>query len=411
MESMDLALTLAGRSLAELYRIVRVPLPPTPPYRLNGRLVQSGQVWELRQFAGAVGDSDLSGNFTLDRRQTPQFMKASLTSKRLDLADLAGFIGAEKTAPGKVATPQTTRVIPDTPYDLEKLKSASADVQFEGRRVVTRKLPIDDMRAHLVLKNGVLTLAPLNFGVAGGRLVSDITLDGSGSVIASRADVRVQSLQLGKLLPQLKLSKASVGELDGRARLAGRGNSVAALLGSASGDTSLVVGEGEVSDLLLRLSNLDLANALLVLLRGDRNIPIRCMVADLEWNHGVVQPRQFIFDAQHTTLVGEGHADFKDETLDMRLVAKPKDKSLLSLRGPINVRGTFAQPSVMPDLARLGARGAAAAALGAVALPLAFVPFLQLGGGEDVQCGPLVQSARQQIMSPAQPHQRVAVAR
>jgi uncharacterized protein involved in outer membrane biogenesis len=411
MASMDLALTLAGGNLAELYKIVGVPLPPTLPYRINGRLVQSGQVWELRQFAGAVGDSDISGNFMIDRGRAPQFMKADLTSKRLDLADLAGFIGAEKTAPGKVATPQTTRVIPDTPYNLEKLKSADADVRFEGKRVMTEKLPIDDMSAHLILKNGVLTLAPLNFGVADGKLVSDITLDGTKPTIASRADVRVQSLQLGKLLPQLKISKASVGEVDGRVRLAAQGNSVAAMLGSASGDTSLVIDQGEVSDLILRLSNLDLANALLALLRGDRNIPIRCMVADLEWNNGVVQPRRFVFDTQHTTLVGEGKANFSDETLDMRLVARPKETSLVSLRGPINVAGTFAHPSVMPDLPRLGVRGVAAAALAAVAPPLAVVPFIQLGGSQDVQCGPLVQAARQQILSPAQPPQQLAPAK
>jgi hypothetical protein len=402
MESMDLALTLAGGSLAELYRIIGVPLPKTPPYHLKGRLVQSRQVWELRQFTGAVGDSDLSGNFMVDRGRAPQFMKADLTSRRLDLADLAGFIGAEKTAPGKVATPQTARVLPDTPYSLEKLKSADADVRFEGKRVMTERLPIDDMSAHLYLRNGVLTLAPLNFGVADGKVISDITLDGTRPVIASRADVRVHALQLGKLLPRLKVAKASAGEVDGRVKLAGHGNSVAAMLGSASGDTSLVVAEGEVSDLLLRLSDLDLANTLLVLLRGDRKIPIRCMVADLEWNNGVVQPRRFVVDTQHTLLLGEGKANFKDETLDMRLVAKPKGKSLVSLRGPINVGGTFAQPSVRPDLRQLGARGVAAAALGAIAPPLAVLPFVQLGGGKDAPCGSLVQSARQQILSPPQ---------
>ncbi|MDB5864192.1 MAG: rane protein [Betaproteobacteria bacterium] len=401
MEAMDLQLTLAGASLDELYKIVGVPLPPTPAYRINGRLVHTGALWELRQFAGAVGDSDLSGNFLVDRGRAPQMMKADLTSKRLDLADLAGFIGAEKTATGKVATPNTARVLPDTPYNLEKLKAADADIRFQGKQVLTEKLPIDDMSAHLIVKNGVLTLAPLNFGVAGGRLVSDITLDGSGSLIASRADIRVQSLQLARLVPQLKIAKASVGEMDGRVRLAARGNSIAAMLGTANGDTSLVVGEGEVSDLLLRLSNLDVANTLLVLLRGDRNIPIRCMVADLAWENGVMHPRQFIFDTQHTTLVGEGKANFADETLDMRLVAKPKGKSLVSLRGPINVRGTFANPSVMPDLKRLSVRGAAAVALSVVATPLAaIVPFVQLGNGQDVQCGPLVETAKRQIQQP-----------
>jgi hypothetical protein len=402
MQSMDLQLTLAGASLAELYKIVGVPLPPTPAYRINGRLVHSEQQWELRQFTGAVGDSDLSGNFLVDRGRSPQYMKADLTSKRLDLADLAGFIGAEKTPSGKVTTPNTARVLPAAPYSLEKLKAADADIQFQGKQVITEKLPIDDMSAHLILKGGVLKLAPLNFGVAGGRVVSDIMLDGSASLIASRADIRVQSVKLEKLLPQLKIAKASVGEMDGRVRLAARGNSIAAMLGSANGDTSLVIGEGEVSDLMLRLSNLDIANTLVVLLRGDRNIPIRCMVADLAFDNGVMHPRQFVLDTKQATLVGEGAVNFADETLGLHLVSKPKGNSLVSLRGPINVGGTFANPAVRPDVTKLTARGAAAAALAVVATPLAaIVPFIQFGGGNDLQCGPLVEAAKRKIQQPA----------
>ncbi|HET7160817.1 MAG TPA: AsmA family protein, partial [Burkholderiales bacterium] len=345
LSSMDMQLSLAGASLADLYKIVGVPMPPTPPYRIQGRLVQNGQTWALRQFAGAVGDSDLAGTFVIDRSRSPQLMSAELTSNRLALADLSGFIGAEKTATGQVTTPNPARVLPDSPYNLEKLKSADADIRFQGKRIITERLPVDDMSAHLILKGGVLTLAPLNFGVAGGKLVSNITLDGRASQIASRADIRVQSLQLERIMPKLKVSKASVGELDGRVRLTARGNSIAAMLGSANGDTSLAIGEGDVSDLILRLSNLDIANTLLVLLRGDRNIPLRCMVADLKFENGVMRPRQFIFDTAHTTLTAEGQADFNKETLDLRLIAKPKGRSLVSLRGPIGVGGTFANPS------------------------------------------------------------------
>jgi uncharacterized protein involved in outer membrane biogenesis len=122
----------------------------------------------------------------------------------------------------------------------------------------------------------------------------------------------------------------------------------------------------------------------------------------------VVTPRQFVFDTEHTTLLGKGKANFKDETLDLRLVAKPKGKSLVSLRGPINVRGTFGKPSVMPDMAQLGMRGAAAAALAVVAPPLAVLPFLQAGRNKDYECGPALQTARAAIRAPAQPAQHVA---
>jgi len=399
--SMDMQLTLAGASMAELYKIIGVPLPPTPAYRIAGHLVQRGDLWEFRQFTGAVGDSDLSGDFLVDRRRQPQFMKADLKSNRLALADLSGFIGAEKTPDGKVTTRNPNRVLPDSPYSLEKLKAADADIKFEGKQILTERLPVRNMSTHMLVKGGVVTLSPLNFGAAGGNLFSDITLDGRGSLIATRADIRVQSLQLEQLLPQLKSAKASVGEIDGRVKLSGRGNSVAAMLGTATGDTTLAIGEGEVSDLMLRLSNLDVANSLLVLMRGDRSIPIRCVVADLAFENGVARPRQFVFDTAHTTLVGEGKANFADETLDLRLVAKPKSPSLLALGGPINVTGAFAQPAVMPDLGRLAARAGGAVALAAVAAPLAaLVPFLQVGGREDVQCGPLMQAARQSIERP-----------
>ena len=400
--SMDMQLTLSGSSLDELYQVIGVPLPPTPPYRISGRLLQKDEQWEFLRFTGAVGDSDLSGDFLIDRARQPQFMKADLKSNRLALADLAGFIGAEKTEEGKVTTPENpARVLPTTPYSLEKLKAADADIRFEGKQIITEHLPVSNMSTHLVLKGGVLSLAPLDFGVAGGKLVSKITLDGRQSPIASQADIRVQSLQLAQLTPKLKASKASVGEMDGRVRLATRGDSIAAMLGSANGDVALLVGEGEVSDLILRLSNLDLANTLLVLMQGDRNVPIRCMVADLAFENGVMRPRQFVFDTAHTTLVGEGKVDFAQEALGLRLVAKPRGNSLMALRGPINVSGTFAKPSVRPDLKQLTARGAAAVALSVVTPVAGVVPFLQFGRNQDVECGPLIQQARQTIEQPA----------
>jgi uncharacterized protein involved in outer membrane biogenesis len=124
---------------------------------------------------------------------------------------------------------------------------------------------------------------------------------------------------------------------------------------------------------------------------------MRCGVADLAFENGVMRPRQFLIDTAHTTLVSDGSANFAQETLDLRLVAKPKGASLVSLRGPIQVRGTFAHPSALPDMKRLAARGAAATALGIALPPLAVLPFIQLGNKQQVQCDTLLQTARSKI--------------
>jgi AsmA family protein len=73
IDNVDGALALQGRDLSQLYPIIPVPFPWTPPYRLRGNLKHGGGVWSFREFSGKVGDSDLAGlcsaNTRIGRRQ------------------------------------------------------------------------------------------------------------------------------------------------------------------------------------------------------------------------------------------------------------------------------------------------------------------------------------------------------
>ena len=66
---------------------------------------------------------------------------------------------------------------------------------------------------------------------------------------------------------------------------------------------------------------------------------------------------------------------------------RPKDRSLFVFRSPLLVRGTFVDPSFAPDPARIGLRAAFALALGSIAPPAALLATLELGPGEDANCG------------------------
>ena len=46
---------LEGNDLAQLYPIIGVPFPPTPPYRLTGYLNHSGHIWTFKHFEGKGG--------------------------------------------------------------------------------------------------------------------------------------------------------------------------------------------------------------------------------------------------------------------------------------------------------------------------------------------------------------------
>jgi uncharacterized protein involved in outer membrane biogenesis len=121
------------------------------------------------------------------------------------------------------------------------------------------------------------------------------------------------------IIPRFQFQKANAGVIGGRAKFASRGNSMAQMLGSANGQVAFMMHGGSVSQLVVRLANLDVANSVLLLLGGDKSVPIRCMVTDLEAKDGDMQVRTMVLDTTKSIINGSGHINFKDETLDLRL--------------------------------------------------------------------------------------------
>jgi uncharacterized protein involved in outer membrane biogenesis len=398
LDVFDLQLTLSGRDLAELYPLTGIVIPSTPPYQLDGRFVRDGEHWYYRHFTGRVGDSDMAGDANIDTTGARPYLRANLHSKRLDIDDLAGFVGgAPQTGPGETTNPELAaraaqaeasgRVLPDKPYELHKLRAMDADVRLHASRINAPALPLDDMDAHLLLENGVLKLDPLDFGVAQGTIRSIVHMDARSATLHTRADITARGLDLSKLLPQVKLANNAIGHLGGKVSLSGDGNSVAAILSSSDGHAQLGIGRGHISNLLMEMAGIDLAEIIKFKLGGDRLIPLRCAFGDFAIDHGVMTTRALAFDTTDTILVGSGTIDLRDETLRLTIHPRPKDRSLLAFRTPLKLDGTFKHPQLHPDLGRLGLRGGIALTLASIAPPAALLATMEFGPGEDAACG------------------------
>jgi len=398
-QTFDLRMALSGSDLEDLYPLLGLALPPSPPYRLDGQLRRNGDLWRYDGFAGKVGDSDLAGDVQVDVSGPRPMFRAQLLSKKLDFDDLAGFIGAPpSTGSGETANASqkaqsaklaaSPRVLPDTPYNLAKLRAMDADVRWRAQRIQAPKVPmIEDMDAHLLLDAGLLRLEPLDFGVAGGNVRSTIRMDARREPIDTRATIAVRGVELPKLLMKAELAQGAIGRIGGDIALHGHGNSIAAILGSADGDVGLGMGRGRISNLVMELAGLDIAEALKFLLTEDRQVPIRCAFADFGVKDGLMTSRALAFDSTDTIIVGEGTINLKDESLDLLLKPRPKDRSILTFRSPLRMGGTFKDPSFQPDLAALGLRGAIAIALGTITPPAALLATFEPGPGEDSDCG------------------------
>lgn len=407
LESIDGQLKLNGKDLSNLYPMIPVALPWTPPYSIAGRLIRDGDKWSLQKFSGKIGASDLSGDFNVDRSGKRPTVIANLVSRRLNYKDLGGFVGV---APGGEATRKTPeqarqeakqaasgRVFSSQPYNLERLRVGDADVRFRGEQVVAGEWPLDNLSSHLKLQQGELKFVPLDFGIAGGHIVTHLTLNARKDVIRTSGEATVRNLELKRIFPQLKTDRGSAGKFSGRAKLATAGNSIADMAAAANGELALIMSGGQVSTLALLLSNIDLANAATALLRGDQNAPVHCVVVSATMRDGIVVPNHFIADTSEVNIRGEGRIDLRNERYGLTLVPDSKRMSLLALRGPIAIGGTFRNPEVGPAMGPLAARAGAAVALGAINPLLALVPLFDPGDAQDSNCAGLIKSAKQNI--------------
>lgn len=405
--ALDLRLRLAGTSLSQLYPLTGVTLPDTPAYATDGRLRadlrdEGGASFRYEGFNGRIGASDIHGDLTFVARQPRPKLSGRLTSNQLLFADLAPLVGAdsnaEKKERGAAANQPANKALPVEEFRTERWRAMDADVRFTGKRIVhSEKLPISDLDTHVVLNDGMLSLEPLRFGMAGGTLDSHIRLNGAVTPLQGQVRLSARELKLKQLFPTFAPMQTSFGALNGDATLSGTGNSVAALMGGANGDLKMLINDGAVSRDLLEIAGLNVGNYLVGKLFGDEEVTIHCAAADLGIKQGLMSTRLFVVDTENAVIRVDGSANFASERLNFDITPATKGLRIFSLRSPLYVRGTFKDPDAGVRATPLALRGAGLVALGVVVAPAAGLLALVAPseGDKTSQCAPLLRQMQQ----------------
>ncbi|MBN3964572.1 AsmA family protein [Pseudomonas gregormendelii] len=403
--ALDLRLKLAGASLGNLYPLTGVTLPDTPPYATDGHLIAKlhepgGALFRYEEFNGKIGESDIHGSLAYLAGKPRPKLSGALVSNQLLFADLAPLIGADSNAKQKArggeSKQPTDKVLPVEEFKTERWRDMDADVEFTGKRIVhSEKLPFNDLYTHLVLTDGVLSLEPLRFGVAGGKLDAQIRLNGRTEPLEGQAKLTARGFKLKELFPTFEPMKTSFGELNGDADITGRGNSVAKLLATSNGNLKMLINDGAISRELMELAGLNVGNYIVGKIFGDKEVKINCAAADFDIKTGLATTRLFVFDTENAIIYIDGTANMATEQLDLAITPESKGWRLISLRSPLYVRGKFIKPDAGVKAVPLLLRGAGMVALGVIAAPAAgLLALIAPSGGEPNQCAPLLEQMK-----------------
>lgn len=390
--SLDLSLTIEGRDLAALGRFVNIDMPPTGPVTVTGSLTDPNGIYTFRDFRATAGQSDLAGNVSINMALTRPLLVTEVTSSLFDLVTLLPLAGATTTGGvgsngGVRSTVQPDRLFSDMPLPLKQLGTTDVTLKFRGKRVSIKGFEFENVALELSLKRGKLAVHLVNSPHGGSELFADVSIDSQPVVPNLRAKVDVNRMDIKRLLTELQITDLVEGQADIAIDVYGSGNSVRAIMGTLSGDLSLVMGEGRIDSGYVDLLAVDLVQTILAGSPAEGYTEFNCFVSRFELADGIATDRGILFDTRHMTVAGGGDIDLRSEEVELILKPQPKDPSLFSLATPLRVSGTLANLHLVPDSLAVAKDVAVAAiavlATGGIGL---LVPFVSAGSGDDNPC-------------------------
>ncbi len=399
----ELRLDVQTPDMARLTPLIGVPLSPTPPFRATGRLDYAAGRFRFTEVEGQVGTSDIAGSYTVSTGARTDFT-ADLHSRKVDLADLGGLIGG---TPGRAGTPGQTpeqrravaqaaaspRLFPTTPISIPRFQAADFHVRYRADSIRGQGMPFDALELAVDVVDGVIRLHPGTFRVGRGEISADATLTPQANgMLRAKTAIELRRVDIARLMQAAGAGGA--GSLGGVGQIETTGRSLSEMLGNGNGSLTVVSVGGNISALLADLSGLQFGRALLSALGIPDRTQIECLIGDFGLRQGALSVRTLLLDTESHVVTGSGTAGLGKEVLDLRLRTESKRFSIGSLPTSIGIIGSFKAPGIAPDAGELGARAGAAAGLGALFPPLALLPTIQLGVGENSQCERLTQAGR-----------------
>lgn len=350
-------LTLSGPNMSDIYPLLGIPGPPTPPYTITGKLEREPGVWKFVRSKWRVGESDLTGEVTIDERKKPEFLTAKLVSQKLVFEDLAPLVGAAPARKTNVSAKQAQTqqqleasgdLFPNVPLNIEKLRAMNMDVTLDARKVIAPPwLPVQAMAFRVVILNGVATVKPLTMSVfGGGTIQGELVMDARTDTPKVRANLQAGNIEFKNFFRESRYFDATQGKIQGRLALAGSGRSLAQVMGTADGHVALALGGGSVSSLMVSLAGLQIFDALILYVAGDNRIPIKCAMGRLNFQQGTVAFDRTLLDTQKSVLYVKGQASLKSQTVKAEIDAHRKGFDLLDLHGTVRVEGKLRDPQV-----------------------------------------------------------------
>lgn len=285
------------------------------------------------------GKSDLRGGF--DVTEDPLTIRTHLRTNLLDVDDFLTTTANRTPAPDADAPSAEN---PPLPFD--RLRAATAEVEWNAQRVKYRETKLSDMQLKTKLADGRLVTEQLQFDFAGGTVTMDLQAAAGDQSVDLR--LKLKELSLKSMLQAAGNDAFLDGPLSLDVSLHGSGPRLADLRRSLHGRLVLELGAARIEQpALFRMTGPSVASE--VRSWAEPLPDLRCMVLGMDIAAGRGRSDVFLLNTNQFTLSGSGYVDlFQPGGPRLVLMFDDRHLSLLDLADhlPIHIGGTFVSPEI-----------------------------------------------------------------
>lgn len=306
----------------------------------------------------------ISGKVKADISGKKPSINGSIQSSLINLMTLST---PQKTARFEfVSTANAAQFVPNEKLDLSVLDTLNSHLDFDIKKlIVNQNIALDNLKGTIDVKNGVLSLNPVNVIAGGGEISGMANLAAKGNVL--KVNLNGKNIIIQDFIKSLQPSDSSTfgflsgGQTNLKIDLSSSGETYPKLVENMDGQILLAVNQSKLQAGAMKYLKGNFISQLLSALNlkaKDPTMSLKCAVLRADMKEGMAKfPKGIVFDSKKMMIVGDGKVNLKNDKMDIAI--KPFNGNLTdtniaqALSSLVKIGGTVSKPSVTIDTAEV----------------------------------------------------------
>ena len=364
-EQIEVDVAIKAANLTDFNKLAQTELPDQGPLDVSAKLQLKKKNIAVNDLKVSLKEQSAHGNLAVKLPESdaqPTKVNGKLDISLLDLTFLfpeTAEAPAEGESPAPAAEPaleeeEKTEVTTTEKADVEsadtsgrlfssepilnkQLRAYDIDLAVNASEIKFEKSDLKDVQLVVKLKDGLLIADPITGAGGAGKINGVIRIDGQSGLPVMDVDISIVEVPM----PHLG------GKLDFDADIAGKGKSVADLMGSLNGQVLVVMRDGKIEGALVQ----KFGSGLLSFAKEKGYTELECGALRVDVKDGIANfNNRLAAQLTEVTWRGGGEINLKTEELGIGIAAKPRKGIPISISGELSslvyIGGTLKNPKV-----------------------------------------------------------------